>query len=442
MARNKGKSKASQRQGTSRFKTSTNPFPPSEPTESLSDLITTATTLLRTHCTPAPALTVITRALALSPTSLPALELAGEIHLELGDIPTARSYFLQAAGLDPDGLHEDAGGSGPEKFLWLAQLSEEGGREAVGWFERGANVLRKWVQEIESTDGSGGVSKDKVELMQERDLKGKLCSALCGMAEIYMTDLCMEPNAESSCEAFVTEALLLSPDSSEALQTLASIRISQLRIEDAKAALERSVQLWLHLEHGIPSENCHYTPSNEGGSHTIPPYATRMATTRLLMETELYDLALEVLDGLREEDDQVVDLWYLGGWGLYCKGERVREDEVKSKGKEKEIALSKPPTEEDEDEDWQSLWAESRQWLNVCAKVTCPWAGRAELYQALEWEDERLKEHTIELLGRINEVLGEEMEDDDDNEGEDGEDGEGGEWEDADSDGDEEMRDS
>jgi len=62
----------------------------------------------------------------------------------------------------------------------------------------------------------------------------------------------------------------------------------------------------------------------------------------------------------------------------------------------------------------------------------------------LEWEDERLKEHTIELLAKINEVLGEEMEDDedDDGEGEDGEDGEGGEWEDADSDGDEEMMDS
>ena len=102
-----------------------------------------------------------------------------------------------------------------------------------------------------------------------------------------------------------------------------------------------------------------------------------MATTRLLMETELYDLALEVLDGLREEDDQVVDLWYLGGWGLYCKGEKVREDEEKSKGKGKGkgkgIGPPKPQNGEEEDEeDWQSLWAESRQWLNVCAKVTIP----------------------------------------------------------------------
>jgi len=95
-----------------------------------------------------------------------------------------------------------------------------------------------------------------------------------------------------------------------------------------------------------------------------------MATTRLLMETELYDLAHEVLEGLREEDDQVVDLWYLGGWGLYCKGEKAREDEEKQKGKEKDVVA--PQSQEEEEEDWQSLWAESRQWLNNCAKVTTP----------------------------------------------------------------------
>lgn len=100
-----------------------------------------------------------------------------------------------------------------------------------------------------------------------------------------------------------------------------------------------------------------------------------MATTRLLMETELYDLALEVLDGLREEDDQVVDLWYLGGWGLYCKGEKAREEEEKTKGKGKGTVPPKPQNEEEEEEEenWQSLWVESRQWLNVCAKVTPRW---------------------------------------------------------------------
>lgn len=192
MARNKSKSKTKRRDretgGAS--KTSSNPFssappaPESEPEESIESLILTATELLRTDCSPSAALSAVSRALELSPTSLPAIELAGEINVELGDIPAARSCFEKAVSLDPEGLHEDAGGSGPEKFLWLAQLCEEGGKEAVGWFERGVKVLRDWI----SNGGRIGSSKG-VEFLEERGLKGKLCSALCGMAEIYMTDL-------------------------------------------------------------------------------------------------------------------------------------------------------------------------------------------------------------------------------------------------------------
>ena len=40
------------------------------------------------------------------------------------------------------------------------------------------------------------------------------------------------------------------PDSAEALQTLASVRISQTRLDDAKAALARSYALWSDLGPG------------------------------------------------------------------------------------------------------------------------------------------------------------------------------------------------
>ena len=60
----------------------------------------------------------------------------------------------------------------------------------------------------------------------------------------------MEPDAEEKCEKLVTEALFAVPDSAEALQTLASVRISQSRHEDAQAALTRSYGLWKDLEPG------------------------------------------------------------------------------------------------------------------------------------------------------------------------------------------------
>lgn len=112
--------------------------------------------------------------------SLPALKLLAEINLELGDAETARDYFLQAVDIDPEGeVGEDEGG-GAEKFLWLAQLCEEGGEESVRWFERGADVLRREIAIAEEEN------KDRKGL---DEMKKRLAGALCGIIEVYMTDL-------------------------------------------------------------------------------------------------------------------------------------------------------------------------------------------------------------------------------------------------------------
>ena len=112
--------------------------------------------------------------------SLPAITLLAEIHVELGDIDAARNYFLQAVELDPDQNVPEAEGGGAEKFLWLAQLCEEGGEESVRWFERGAEVLRRDIARAEELELKGEVVEDK---------KRKLVGALCGIVEVYMTDL-------------------------------------------------------------------------------------------------------------------------------------------------------------------------------------------------------------------------------------------------------------
>jgi len=170
----------------------------------------------------------------------------------------------------------------------------------------------------------------------ERGLPKKLVSALCGLAEIYMSDLCMSPDAESLCERYVTEALLALPESAIALQTLASMRISQQRVEDAVAALKRAFDGWK----GLP-------PAHED----VPPYADRVNLSKLLIETEEYEVALEVLERLKEEDDQLPDLWYLGGWCLFLLGEGEKE----KKGGEGE---------------WEESWEAAREWLENCLLVS------------------------------------------------------------------------
>lgn len=161
-------------------------IPPMTP----SALLAQAETLLHTG-RPDEALPLATQALTIlhpspqtpTPAALPALTLLAEINLELGSPTTARAHFLAAAALDPDG-------GGAEKFLWLAQLSEEGGRDSVDWFEKGAEALRRQImQTVGADDDDDGEASDAVESMMKR-----LASALCGIVEIYMTDLSYVPN--------------------------------------------------------------------------------------------------------------------------------------------------------------------------------------------------------------------------------------------------------
>lgn len=114
--------------------------------------------------------------------SLSALNLVGEISVELGEIDSARGYFLRAAELDPHGTIPENQGGGAEKFLWLAQLSSVGGADSVRWFERGIVVLRQTVQSLEER-----ADPEHASMADEK--KRKLSNALCAVAEIYMTDL-------------------------------------------------------------------------------------------------------------------------------------------------------------------------------------------------------------------------------------------------------------
>ncbi|KAF8249348.1 TPR-like protein [Wilcoxina mikolae CBS 423.85] len=357
-------------------------LPPSA-SEDIPTLLSQASEHLHARSEPSQALTLATRALNLNPTSLQTLELLAEIHVELADTETAYTLYKRAATLDPSGLHETSGGSGPEKFLWLAQLCPSGGAEAVGWYEKGAATLREF---IKSRDA--GLHHND---LSERGLEKKLVSALCGMAEIYMTDLCMSPDAESRCEGYVTEAILVSPESPEALQTLASVRISQQRMGDAVSALERAFGGWKDVEK----------------EDEMPSYAVRISLARLLIECAQYETAIEVLERLQAEDDQLPDLWYLGGWTLFLLGERER-------GRV---------------EGWVEFWEAAREWLRTCE----------QLYKALEWEDEGIKEHASELLAKIAEIVPETPEKPEDEEegGEDDDD-----WESDSEEEDEEMKDS
>ena len=166
----------------------------STPTETPEQLYALAITQLETS-DPEAALTTAQKLLSILPPAnsslaLPALNLLGEINVERGQPQEARTYFLQAVQIDPQGSVPEALGGGAEKFLWLAQLCEEGGAESVSWFEKGVRALKTEIEGLEAQDERR--ASDDERLAREQGLeekRAKLAEALCGVVEVYMTDL-------------------------------------------------------------------------------------------------------------------------------------------------------------------------------------------------------------------------------------------------------------
>ena len=300
-----------------------------------------------------------------------ALSLLGQIYVELGEVAKARKCFLKAVSVDEDGTQAEDIGGGPEKFLWLAQLSEEGGQDSVSWFERGAAALRKQIQTLSETLDSRPLTRDQQEVVIT-EKRRKLADTLCAVTEVYMTDLSWESDAEQRCETLITEATMLAPDVAETWQTVANVRISQTRTEEAKEALKRSLGLWTDLPPEDPA---------------VPPFPTRVSLVRLLIEVGMEEEAITVAERLIGEDDMSVEVWYLGGYGRYTKGEKLRQGDSAN-----------------QDDSWQPFWRSSRKWLKRCLT----------LFEAEDYEDDRLQEHAQELLESIKSELGDGPEEDDD----------------------------
>jgi hypothetical protein len=136
----------------------------------------------------------------------------------------------------------------------------------------------------------------------------------------------------------------------------------------------------------------------------VPDFSTRVSLARLLMEADMDVEAIEVLERLVGEDDNSVEVWYLGGWGLYIMGEKQKNGETGA--------------EKGEDDSWRVSWISSRQWLTHSLR----------LFDQQGYEDDRLGEHAKELLTKLEGELGGKADD-------------GDEWEDEESDVHEDMSD-
>ncbi len=205
---------------------------------------------------------------------------------QAGDTEGARRCLGRAVTVQPE--------EGHAKFLSLAQLFQ--GKEALQLYGAGIGVMR------------AAMEKKKGE--EAGELATELSNAHCACAELFMTDLCDESDAEEQCKANIASAEEADPANPEAKQTRARYLLIKSQFDDAKKAILESLSLWLPKYQAVLE--------NKQGADPVECcpllYTTRLASAKILIELELWDEAVQVLEGLLEEDDQVVDTWYLLGW--------------------------------------------------------------------------------------------------------------------------------
>ncbi|BGP12618.1 hypothetical protein JCM10213v2_000535 [Rhodosporidiobolus nylandii] len=261
-----------------------------------------------------------------------ALEILGTVELELNEVDEAREHFLatiQLASALPD--------PSPAPHLYLAQLSHTP-QESLQHFGNALQIFQAKLAAMEQAKlGTNGGAGSTDEMEDEGEVRRSASRALVGMTELYLTDLCFEPDAEQNCEKYLQQAAELDPSDPE---TLASVRLSQQREEDAKQVLKQGWELWRNLDNDSP---------------LYPPFPSRLTCAKLFLELGEQVPALEILNRLENEDDEDPEVWYLSGWAWWQLGE-VRGAKEKKDG-------------EEEEESKEECWSEAKLCLENYLKL-------------------------------------------------------------------------
>ncbi|KAI0303750.1 TPR-like protein [Multifurca ochricompacta] len=260
----------------------------------------------------------------------------------------------------------------PAAHLYLAQLSDDDPQMALKHFASAVDILMLQLK------GKERAVDSTLTKFDEDETRRTIVRALVGQVEIWMDpayDLCFDPTAESNCEELLKTALQVDPENTEALQTLASVRMSQQRPDEAKETLKRAWSSWKDLEQD---------------DSRLPPIASRLNLTKLFLELSLFTPALTVLQGIMASDDEEVEAWYLEGWCLFLMSEKAREQG----GKLDELT-------------WEELARDSRDCLETCKT----------LHVSQSHPDRPILEHAKELILKLERLgIQPSLEDDDQDE--------------------------
>ena len=280
-----------------------------------------------------------------------------ECKVSIGDQDGARDDFERAIQLSPPGPVRAC------LYHYVGQLSSD--EEALDAHLKGIEELEQCIivqneqnddngvmngvaqSDIGNTDSSGTATTTTTLA----DLKLHLVRAHCAVAELYLTDLCFEENAEQTCESHVQKALQLrDPPLVDALQAMASLRLSQQKdatpfimqvYQEMKIGCEALAALVGLKEDPIHNDDDRMETPEEplqaieltevDAANSLPGFEFRCQTAKLLLEcaaaaapsaettnstTDAVDCvqaAIHVLGSLLAENDEIIEIWFLLG---------------------------------------------------------------------------------------------------------------------------------
>lgn len=241
-------------------------------------------------------------ALKENPDHVLALEAYAGVLLELGEIKEAENSLLKATDIAPE--------EGHSKYFSLAQIYN--GLKSIEFYRKGIAMIQNQIQtDNEANDGAAASNPD----LSSKRLD--MSNAYCAMVEIYMTDCCDSDDAEEKCKEYIQNSIDSCSTNPEAFQCFANYQLITGNFEEAKQSMDKSTSLWLPKYQELRENR----DSSDDILECPLSYDSRISTSKMLIELEMYNEASDILEGLLDENDEVVDVWYLLGWLNFLRGE-------------------------------------------------------------------------------------------------------------------------
>ena len=224
------------------------------------------------------------------------MDALADVHMQLGAQEHALELLLKSTSLAPE--------INPFKWLYLAQL------------QMGTDSVQTYLKAIEIMGKANINIHDDQQMYQKQTVK-----AYCSIAELYLTDLCYEENAEGKCEEYVSQALVVDPDSLDGQQVLANLRISQCRTTEAAEIIEKLYQKIKSIREKLASRTVIDEMTGTDIPEDVkdaPELEFYIATAKYMVECAtvvpvLAEYAMELVTSLLHDDDENIELWYIMG---------------------------------------------------------------------------------------------------------------------------------